>query len=98
MRGAFISLLAVMYFQSTTVLFAKQESNEAKEDEIGDCQRKVENLKNDVLGLEFFLKDKKDYKKHCPSTKWDQPELEEYKKEPKSYLPDKCKSEEIVNE
>jgi len=63
--------------------------------ELEDCQKGVRGLKNDVLGLEFFLQDKKDYKERCPSVKWEQPKLEEYKKEPKSYLPKDCKTEKI---
>jgi hypothetical protein len=63
--------------------------------EVDDCQRGVKSLKNDVLGLEFYLQDKKDYKIYCPYTKWEQPKLEEYKKEPKSYLPKDCKIEKI---
>ena len=47
-----------------------------------------------MLGLEFFLRDKKDYKKHCPQIKWEQPSLDEYKKDLKSYLPEGCKVEE----
>ena len=64
-------------------------------EEVDDCQKGVKSLKNDVLGLEFYLQDKKDYKIYCPYTKWEQPKLEEYKKEPKSYLPKDCKAEKI---
>ena len=64
-------------------------------EEVDDCQKGVKSLKNDVLGLEFYLQDKKDYKTYCPYTKWEQPKLDEYKKEPKSYLPKDCKAEKI---
>lgn len=64
-------------------------------DEVEECQKGVKGLKNDVLGLEFFLQDKKDHKNYCPYTKWEQPKLEEYKKDPKSYLPKECKAEKI---
>ena len=47
------------------------------------------------MGLEFYLQDKKDYKIYCPFPKWEQPKLEEYKKEPKSYLPKDCEAEKI---
>jgi|TARA_E500000318_G_scaffold86388_1_gene82828 hypothetical protein len=52
---------------------------------------KTDNLKKDMIALEFFLQDKKDYKKHCPKIKWKQPAIEVYKKKPKSYLPKNCK-------
>ena len=60
-------------------------------EDVEECQKGVKGLKKDVLGLEFYLQDKKDYKSRCPETKWKQPKLEEYKKEPKSYLPKECK-------
>ena len=59
------------------------------------CKDKAEALKNDMMGLEFFLQDKKDYKTYCPYDKWKQPALVTYKKEPKSYLPKGCKAEKI---
>jgi hypothetical protein len=61
---------------------------------LDDCQKGLKGLINDMLGLEFFLRDKKDYKKHCPQIKWEQPSLDEYKKDLKSYLPEGCKVEE----
>lgn len=61
--------------------------------EIEDCREGVKDLKDDVKGLEFYLQDKKDHKNHCPNIKWEQPSLDEYKKEPKSYLPKECKIE-----
>ena len=64
-------------------------------EEVEECQKGVEGLKNDVLGLEFYLQDKKDYKTYCPYIKWEQPKIEKYKKEPKSYLPKECKAEKI---
>ena len=64
-------------------------------EEVEDAQEGVESLKKAMLGLEFYLLDKKDYKNHCPYLEWDQPSLEEYKKEPKSYLPKDCKTEKI---
>ena len=69
---------------------ASEAQEESNTDEVGDCQKGVETLKNDVLGLEFYLKDKKNHKEHCSSIKWEQPKLDEYKEEPKSYLPKDC--------
>jgi len=59
--------------------------------DVEECQRGVKDLREDVLGLEHYLQDKKNHKKHCLTTKWEQPKIEEYKKEPKSYLPESCK-------
>jgi|TARA_R110000765_G_scaffold363910_1_gene454109 hypothetical protein len=54
------------------------------------CQKAAEDLKNKMLGLEYFLMDKKDHKEKCSGLNWEQPSLEEYKKDPKSYLPESC--------
>jgi len=61
--------------------------------ELDGCQKGLKGLINDMLGLEFFLRDKKDHKKHCPQVKWEQPSLDEYKKDLKSHLPEGCKVE-----
>jgi len=60
-----------------------------------DCEKASKNLKNDIAGLEMFLQDKSDYKMLCPYLKWKQPDLKEYKKDPKSHLPKGCKAEKI---
>ena len=62
-------------------------------DEVEECQENVTELKNRMLGLQFFLQDKKDYQEHCPKQEWDQPTLEEYRKDPKSNLPEDFKPE-----
>ena len=54
----------------------------------------MDDVKNNMCALEFFLQDKEDHKNHCPQIKWEQPKLEKYKEEPKSYLPKECKKEE----
>jgi hypothetical protein len=58
--------------------------------EVEDCKEGVKGLRDDFKGLELYLQDKKDHKEHCPGTKWEQPSIDEYKKQPKSHLPDKC--------
>ena len=60
-------------------------------DEVEETQEGVKEIKKEMLGLEFFLRDKKEYKENCPSIEWEQPKLKKYIKEPKSYLPKKCK-------
>jgi hypothetical protein len=69
-------------------------ASQAIAEEVEDCQRGVKDLKNDMMGLELFLQDKKDYKEYCPQTSWLQPSLEKYKEDPRSYLPEACKAEE----
>ena len=59
-------------------------------DSAAQCQKAAEALKNKMLGLEFFLKDKKGHKELCPKLEWSQPSLEEYRKDPQSYLPESC--------
>tara|TARA_R110002110_G_scaffold270126_1_gene485812 strand:+ start:50 stop:343 length:294 start_codon:yes stop_codon:yes gene_type:complete len=73
-----------------------QEQNDSGyAEEAENCQEGVEDLKKSMLGLEFFLRDRKEYKELCPYLEWEQPILEVYKKEPKSYLPKACKTEKI---
>ena len=60
-------------------------------DSAEQCQKAAEDLKNKMLGLEFFLKDKKDHKELCPKISWVQPTIDVYKKELKSQLPEECK-------
>jgi hypothetical protein len=60
-----------------------------------DCEKASKDLKKDIAGLEMFLQDKSDHKMFCPYIKWVQPQLKEYKKDPKSRLPKDCKAEKI---
>lgn len=55
------------------------------------CKDNVETLKNDLNALEQYLKDKKKYSSDCKHIKWKQPELNVYKEDRKSYLPERCK-------
>ena len=41
-----------------------------------------------------FSKDKQDFERFCPKAQWEQPCLDDYKGEPKSYLPEGCLPEE----
>tara|TARA_Y100000310_G_C20122471_1_gene552090 strand:- start:181 stop:399 length:219 start_codon:yes stop_codon:yes gene_type:complete len=52
-----------------------------------------EDLKKDIIALEFFLQDKKDHKDFCPELKWEQPKPKTYRDKPKSYLPEECKKD-----
>jgi hypothetical protein len=47
-------------------------------------------LKRDIAALELFLQDQEDYEKYCPKLPWKQPEIEVYKKELISQLPENC--------
>lgn len=52
-----------------------------------------EDLVRNVKALEIYLQDQEDHKEYCPKLEWDQPDIEVYKKNLKSYLPEKCKKE-----
>ena len=62
-------------------------------DDVEECQDNVSELKNRMLGLQFFLQDKKDHQEYCPKKDWEQPTLAEYRKDPKSNIPEGCKPE-----
>tara|TARA_Y100000310_G_C20164778_1_gene570869 strand:+ start:24 stop:296 length:273 start_codon:yes stop_codon:yes gene_type:complete len=78
--------LAIVMAQEAEVVDTKQGIAE----EVDDCKDKVQNLRDMVSGLELFLQDKLDHKNKCPDVEWEQPPFKEYKKNPKSYLPDAC--------
>ena len=61
---------------------------------IETMDEKTEDLKNNMMALEIFLKDQEDYEKFCPKKKWMQPEMIEYKKKLRSMLPEDCLPEE----
>ena len=79
----------------TPVSHLAPTEEEPPPEEPTDCEKASKDLKNDIAGLEMFLQDKSDHKMFCPYIKWDQPQLKEYKKDPKSRLPKKCKEEKI---
>ena len=67
---------------------------QAPSEQINDTTDAIESLKKDMLGLEYYLKDRKEHREFCPEIEWNQPSLQEYKKDPKSYLPEGCKEKE----
>ena len=73
---------------------APQEQQDSADD-VEDCQKNVQELRNGVLGLELFLKDKSDHSLYCPRLEWEQPALEIYKEDPKSHLPEECTKDKI---
>lgn len=74
---------------------APQEQQDSADEDVEDCKKGVEGLRNDVLGLELFLQDKSDHRLYCPLLSWDQPALETYKEDPKSHLPEECTRDKI---
>ncbi|MAG26219.1 hypothetical protein CMI47_11740 [Candidatus Pacearchaeota archaeon] len=52
----------------------------------GECK----DLKKDMIALELFLQDQEDHAKYCPKLAWKQPDIEVYKKELESQLPEGC--------
>jgi hypothetical protein len=50
-----------------------------------------DDLKKNMIALEIFLQDQEDHAIECPKLKWEQPDIEVYKKELVSQLPAECK-------
>ncbi len=50
-----------------------------------------DDLKRDMRALEIYLQDQEDHKNYCPKTRWNQPDIEVYKRTLKSQLPKGCK-------
>lgn len=55
------------------------------------CRDGLKDLRRSADGLEWFLLDKKVYRDICPEIDWEQPDIDEYRNEPRSYLPPECK-------
>ena len=55
--------------------------------EAQDCDE----LRREMIALELFLQDKKDYSELCHKVEWIQPVIDVYKEELKSQLPEGCK-------
>ena len=92
----FLFMLSAAHGYSDAPDAPPEEQEHSEPSDTADrCKGKAKGLKNDMAGLELFLQDKSDHKTFCPYEKWDQPALEIYKKEPKSYLPKNCKAEKI---
>ena len=53
--------------------------------------QECDDLKRDMQALEIFLLDQESHKNECPEIEWEQPDIEVYKKELKSQLPEDCK-------
>lgn len=51
----------------------------------------ADDLKRDMKALELYLQDQEDHKNFCPRIEWEQPDIDIYKKELKSQLPENCK-------
>ena len=102
MRMPFIFLMllaptSVASYAPSDVFVSHSDNTEEEPapEEPTDCEKASKDLKNDIAGLEMFLQDKSDHRMFCPRLQWDQPSLKEYKKDPKSRLPKKCKEEKI---
>ena len=55
------------------------------------AEPQCDDLKRDMKALELYLQDQEDHKQYCPNLKWKQPEIDIYKKELESQLPEDCK-------
>ena len=54
--------------------------------------RSKEQIMVDMLSIELFLTDKKNFKLYCGDMVWEQPPMKIYKKELVSQLPAKCQA------
>jgi hypothetical protein len=76
---------------------ALEESTEVVQIENTDIpqhpeDRSKEQIMVDMLSIELYLTDKKNYKLYCQEIKWEQPPIKIYKKELVSQLPAKCQA------
>ena len=50
----------------------------------------MQQVMDSVSALEQFLLDQKNHEKYCPQIIWEQPDIEDYKQDLKSHLPQEC--------
>lgn len=62
----------------------------APEPEVVEQREQVVDFKYDMAGLEWFITDQETHKGRCPDMPWEQPSIDVYRQEPKSYLPEGC--------
>lgn len=75
-----VVLFSFLYFQDSPAQVVTEDTKE-----------KIRPLKRKLMGIEFYLQDRKDHEEFCPEIEWKQPKLKVYKKDPRSYLPEGCK-------
>ena len=73
---------------------AQEPVEQAYPIDYGAVQEQAQQMRTAIDAIEFFLQDKKDFEEHCPTVKWEQPCLDDYKAEVKSHLPEDCLPEE----
>jgi hypothetical protein len=66
------------------------EGIEECHEEVESAYRNVKDLRTSMSGLEFFMKDRFLKDEFCSNIEWEQPSIDIYKDEPKSYLPEEC--------
>ena len=92
------SLLFILAEEPKNKVFLIQDDPQGEvADVIEECHEEIETTYNNVKdlrstmsGLEFYMKDKILKEENCPKIEWEQPDIEIYKAEPKSYLPEEC--------
>ena len=90
------SLLFILAEEPKNKVFLIHQEEETIED-IEDCDNNVKEayenvhtLRDSMVGLEFYMKDSFLKEERCPEIEWEQPDIEVYKKDPKSHLPEEC--------
>ena len=89
------SLLFILAEEPKDKLFLinQEETIEDIEDcgeDVKEAYENVHSLRDSMAGLEFYMKDSFLKEERCPDIEWEQPDIEVYKKEPKSHLPEVC--------
>ena len=90
------SLLFILAEEPKNKVFLIHQEEETIED-IEDCDSNVKEayenvhtLRDSMFGLEIYMKDRFLKEERCPEIEWEQPDIEVYKKDPKSHLPEEC--------
>ena len=96
------SLLFVLAEEPKNKIFLIQDTDSQENivEKIEDCDDKINTTYNNVKdlrsimsGLEFFMKDRILKEENCPDIVLTQPDIEVYKENPRSHLPEQCQKE-----
>lgn len=80
----------LFFLAKDSVIADDYQITEPNEGSLGQCEENIKEFKNSLVSLEFYIQDKKHHVRFCPEVDWQQPTILEYKKDPRSHLPEEC--------
>ena len=86
--------MIILLTLACSLSMAQEPVEQAHPVDYAPVQEETQKMLSSIDAIEFFLQDKQDFEKFCLSSEWEQPCLDDYKADAKSYLPEGCLPEE----